>query len=234
MIQSEKISTTEKICEKHGVLLEYQLIMPSQGIIDAEGNETETGDVYEWICDECERERIAAANRIINADVPVRFEHIRQPPKRWTFEQPQTKQWVENHLQGSVLNLFAGKVKLDVNEFRVDLSPEFHPDLVSDAFQAVLKFIALGITFDCVILDPPYSLRQSHEKYDGRTVSQFRKVMDKIPMILNSGGLVISLGYQSAPMSRSRGFRLTDGLLVWHGGGHNNTIVSVEQFERNL
>jgi hypothetical protein len=60
--------------------------------------------------------------------------YMEQPPKKWTFEQPELKTWTEAQCQGKVLNLFAGKTRLSVDEYRVDISPEHGPDLVSDAF----------------------------------------------------------------------------------------------------
>lgn len=51
----------------------------------------------------------------------MEFTYLVQPPKRYTFEQPKLKEWVEQNCSGKVLNLFAGIVKLNVNEVRVDI-----------------------------------------------------------------------------------------------------------------
>ena len=55
--------------------------------------------------------------------------YLVQPPKKWTFEQPKLKEWVKSWCcvqdMGDVLNLFAGKTKLDLDEVRVDISEEF-------------------------------------------------------------------------------------------------------------
>ena len=40
----------------------------------------------------------------------MKLEYILQPPKKWTFEQPKLKKWVESYCKGTVLNLFAGKL----------------------------------------------------------------------------------------------------------------------------
>ena len=63
----------------------------------------------------------------------MNFTYLYQPSRKWTFEQPKLKSWVELWCKGSVLNLFAGKTKLDVKEFRVDISNEFEPEFVGDA-----------------------------------------------------------------------------------------------------
>ena len=98
-----------KLCVRHGIPMRYVRTNTSSFdellALDSDAD-------YIWICDECESERISSANRTRCAEVPVKFEHIRQPPKRWTFQQPQTKKWVEDHLQGQVLNLFSASQDL--------------------------------------------------------------------------------------------------------------------------
>ena len=42
----------------------------------------------------------------------MEFTYLTQPVNRYTFKQPQLRKWVEDHCEGKVLNLFAGKVKL--------------------------------------------------------------------------------------------------------------------------
>jgi len=152
--------------------------------------------------------------------------YLQQPPKRWTFEQPKLKTWVEHWCVGKTLNLFAGKVRLGVNEFRVDLSNEFRPDVCSDAFEFVTT---TPLQFDTVILDPPYNIRKSREKYNGKYIGHLTKIKNALPGILNDRARVISLGYDSVGMSKSRGFEKIAVCLVCHGGDHNDTICLVEQ-----
>jgi len=136
----------------------------------------------------------------------IEFTYIRQSPTRWTFEMLLLKKWVEEHSYGKVLNLFAGQVRLNLDEFRVDISNDFRPDLVIEAESAVRKFIDEGRFFDTVILDPPYSLRMAREKYEGRYyIGKFAKILNLAPRILNRNGIVITLGYKTAEMSESRG-----------------------------
>ena len=155
----------------------------------------------------------------------VHFTYIRQSPTRWTFEMPLLRKWVEEHSHGKVLNLFAGKVKLDLDEYRVDMSPEYNPDLNMEAESAIRKFILEGRFFDTVILDPPYSMRMAREKYNGRYyVGKFAKILNLVPRVLDRNGIVITLGYKTGEMSASRGFVVKAICLIHQGGGHDDII----------
>jgi hypothetical protein len=47
--------------------------------------------------------------------------------------------------------------------------------------------------------------------------------------LILEGGIVISCGWNSSGMGLQNGFQIREILLVCHGGGHNDTIVTVEQ-----
>lgn len=87
-------------------------------------------------------------------------------------------------------------------------------------------------------LAPPYSLRQVSECYKNvgvevtqeTTQSSWRsKHLDEISRIVKPNGLVISFGWNSSGVGKTRGFELLEILLVAHGGSHNDTIVTVER-----
>ena len=158
----------------------------------------------------------------------IEFTYLLQPPKRWTFEQPKLKEWTEKQCKGKVLNLFAGKTRLSVDEYRVDISDEFSPDWVGDAFDFVST---TDLKFDTVIFDPPYSLRKSMEKYKGKIVSNSVKIKNELKRVLNPNGRVVSFGYDSVGMSKSRGFEKKAICLVCHGGAHHDTICLMEELK---
>lgn len=153
--------------------------------------------------------------------------YLSQPPKRYTFEQPKLKEWVERHCQGRTLNLFAGTTRLNINEFRVDLDPTVNPDYCGDAFEFVRT--CRPNSFDTVLLDPPYNLRKAREKYGGRYIGLFTKIKDILPRIIRPNGMVIILGYDTVGMSRSRGFEKTAVCVICHNGDHNDTLCVVER-----
>lgn len=163
----------------------------------------------------------------------MNFEYLIQPPKRYTFEQPKLKLWVEKWCKGVVLNLFAGKTLLNVPEIRIDIDPQM-PNLYycMDAFDYVEQSVEMKLKFDTVILDPPYNVRKAREKYNGRWVGKLTKIKDILPKIINNSGRVISLGYDSVGMSRKRGFKKIAICLVCHNGDHNDTIGLVEEYNQ--
>ena len=157
----------------------------------------------------------------------MKLEYMLQPPKKWTFEQPKLKRWVEKWCIGDVLNVFAGKIHLNVlYEIRIDISPEFNPDICSDALSALML---CNRKFDTIILDPPYNIRKGREKYHGKFKGRLRLIKELIPGILNDHGRVISLGYSSTGMGKKRGFKKIAICLVCHSGDHNDTICLVEE-----
>ena len=50
----------------------------------------------------------------------------------------------------------------------------------------------------------------------------------QISRIVKIGGKVICFGWNSGGIGHSYGFEMTRGLLVPHGGWHNDTICTVE------
>ena len=156
----------------------------------------------------------------------IEMTYLSQPPKKYTFEQPKLRLWVEQRCEGSVLNLFAGKTKMNVDEFRVDMNPEFKPDFCGDAFSFVTT---TDRRFKTIILDPPYNLRKAREKYGGRYIGSFTKIKNQLKEILLPRGVIITLGYDTVGMSRSRGFEKESVCVICHNGDHNDTLVVMER-----
>ncbi len=159
----------------------------------------------------------------------IRLYYMEQPIKKFTFEMPKVRLWVESNVEGKILNLFSGNTKLNCNEIRNDLNPVMLADYHMDAFDFVNYAKDNGIKFDTIILDPPYSLRKSMEKYQGKIVSNFRKIKDILPDIINDNGIVITFGYHSTCMGKSRGFYKEKLLIIGHGGSYHDTIAVVER-----
>lgn len=68
--------------------------------------------------------------------------------------------------------------------------------------------------FDLVLFDPPYSLRQLKEQYDGigkdlelwQTKNMWKDGKDLLGDLVKPGGYVISLGWSTAGFGKKRGF----------------------------
>ena len=160
----------------------------------------------------------------------IDFTYIAQPPRRYTFEQPKLKLWVEKYCFGRTLNLFAGKVKLNILngwEIRVDVDKNMPADYYMDAYGFVKTWDKEK--FNTIILDPPYNLRKAREKYQGRYIGSFTKIKEILPNIMTDNGRVIQLGYSSVGMGLKRGFIKKAICLICHNGDHNDTIGLVEE-----
>jgi len=154
---------------------------------------------------------------------------IRTNLRRYTFESPKIKEWVEKSSKGKVLNLFAGKTKLSLNEIRNDKDRKMKAKYHKDALDFVKQWN--GELFDTIILDPPYSYRKSMEMYNGHLNSRFKQIADELPRILNPEARIISFGYHSSFMGKKRGYRLKELCVFAHGGSQHCTIGIIEKKE---
>lgn len=114
-----------------------------------------------------------------------------------------------------------------------DLNPECKTDYHLEATEFLKQFP--DNYADGVLFDPPYSPRQIMECYQGIGIAAYNtkmdfysKAKDEIARVCKQGGKVISFGWNSMGMNKSRGFEITKILLVPHGGAKNDTIVTVE------
>lgn len=154
------------------------------------------------------------------------FTYIKTPLNKYTFSIKPIRDWVENRSKGRVCNLFAGKTKLNLDEFRIDKDKTMLADWYGDAYDYVKQ---CKEKYDTILLDPPYAYRKSIEMYNGHKASKFNEIKDIIPKLLNKDGIVITFGYQSVSMGKKRGFRQHEILLLSHGGAIHDTIAVVER-----
>lgn len=94
-------------------------------------------------------------------------------------------------------------------------------------------------SFDLGIFDPPYSPRQISECYksvglavgmkETQNAALYKRVRDALHETMLSGGIVLSFGWSSNGMGKTRGYEIVEILLVAHGGGHNDTICMAER-----
>lgn len=161
----------------------------------------------------------------------MKMSHMKTPIHRYTFNSKKLRIWVEDNVEGRVLNLFAGKTKLSpiccIKEVRNDISVEMPADFHFDAVWFCRTWS--GDTFNTIILDPPYSYRKSMEKYKGKVMSSFNQLKDEVVRILAPGGIVMTFGYHSVSMGKTRGFEVEQILVVSHGGAIHDTIGTIER-----
>jgi len=157
----------------------------------------------------------------------MKFTYMKTPLNRYTFKSKKLRMWVENHVEGKVLNLFAGKTKLNCDEVRNDLDPLMPAKYHKDALEFCKSWS--GPKFDTVLVDAPYSFRKSMEMYNGKVQSPFNATKDAIVGILNPNGIVMTFGYQSNVMGAVRGFKQEHLLVISHGGAIHDTLCIIER-----
>lgn len=118
-----------------------------------------------------------------------------------------------------------------------DLNPEFGTDFNLDA----LEFLKTrkDDEADLVLFDPPYSITQAAQLYKSygtdklevsvSNMAYWARCKDEIARITKLGGVVLSCGWNSNGVGKERGFTLERLLIVAHGGGKNDTIVTIER-----
>ena len=157
-------------------------------------------------------------------------------PNSRTFKIKPIKEFVERNIDGckAILDPFANECKY--GSVTNDLNPEYDTDYHLDALD-FLKTFPDGCA-DCVIYDPPYSLRQVSECYKGvgiavtteTTQSSWRaRHLDEIRRVLKDDGIALCFGWNSNGVGKTRGFEMQEILLVAHGGSKNDTICICER-----
>ena len=116
-----------------------------------------------------------------------------------------------------------------------DLDPQYETEYCMDALEFLKSFDDNSV--DLVLFDPPYSPRQVSECYKSldmtvnmqTTQSSFWGNMKKEDdRIIKDYGTVITFGWNSGGMGKTKGFEIKEILMVAHGGWHNDTICTVE------
>lgn len=156
-------------------------------------------------------------------------------PDRWTFKIDPIARLINRYIGDGIgwIDPFAGENSPAeiTNDLNPDRPTKYH--LHAKDFALQLSGIYNGCLFD-----PPYSLTQVKECYNGIGIDIMSKddvqmfptnVKDAIAPKIKTGGIVISFGWDSIGFGFSRGFEIIEIMLVSHGGRHNDTIVTVER-----
>jgi hypothetical protein len=154
-------------------------------------------------------------------------------PNRQTFQVPSIKRLLGKYSVGrGWADPFAGKSI--IAEFRNDIDPENGQPECMDAIEFMGRFADLSLAG--VVLDPPYSIAQVNECYNGNGHELFdnsegcsKPIRDAIAPKVRSGGHVISFGWSTTGIGLKRGFQTVEILIVCHGASHNDTLCTVER-----
>lgn len=154
----------------------------------------------------------------------LRFERVWAMPSRWTFTIKPIAELLAEEVAGVSVDPFAGKSTIAT--LRNDLDEGHHGN--GDALDW-LKTLDTDLA-DTVLYDPPYSLPQADRRYKKawNTKTYWAEVRSELARVTKPGGKAICCGWNSGGIGKKHGFEITRVLLVPHGGGRNDTIVTVE------
>ncbi|KKN45094.1 hypothetical protein LCGC14_0686760 [marine sediment metagenome] len=155
-------------------------------------------------------------------------------PTKHTFKCKPIKELVSDYLKEAVVSVdpFAGNSNLatHTNDLSLGTSAQDH----LEAHEYLAKLNHAGVQADLILFDPPYSLRQIKDAYNGvgKNISGLEggwvKEKELANKLLKIGGYAICFGWNSIGMGKKRLYRLERVLLVSHGRLHNDTICTVE------
>ena len=154
-------------------------------------------------------------------------------PNSNTFQINPITNLIHHYIRGVSIDPFANISR--IASITNDLNPEYDTDYHMDAIDFLEMFATESV--DCVLYDPPYSLRQVSECYKGvgrevtMETTQARwntKHKTEIKRILKPSGIAMCFGWNSNGIGGSD-MDMVEILLVAHGGQHNDTIVTVER-----
>lgn len=155
-------------------------------------------------------------------------------PNKHTFDIKPIKELIEKYYHSNSIDPFANKNRIAT--ITNDLDTQYDTDYNLDALDFLKLFDTDSI--DLVLYDPPYSPRQVSECYKdlGKTgnmqttqSSYWSKQKNEIARIVRKDGIVITCGWNSGGIGKTKGFEIIEILLVPHGGWHNDTIITVEK-----
>lgn len=123
--------------------------------------------------------------------------------------------------------------------WRNDLDPTTAAPFHMDAADFCRTAMTRGARCTLALFDPPYSPRQISECYKGigrevttsdtQNAALYKRVRDALDPLITPGGIVLSFGWSSNGMGKTRGYEIVEIMLVVHGGAHNDTICLAER-----
>lgn len=178
----------------------------------------------------------------------TKFNRVWAMPNAKTFMIKPIKELIVKHVKEgmTIVDPFANECGIqesltNVNYISNDLDTQYDTLYHLDALD-FLKQIPSN-SADLVLYDPPYSPRQVSEVYKSLDMtvnmqttqaSYWAKQKDEIARIVKKGGKVITFGWNSGGIGKTKGFLIEEILLVPHGGWHNDTICTVDIKVNNI
>ena len=163
------------------------------------------------------------------------FSRVWEMPNSNTFDIKCINKLIHKYFDSTLESIDPFANKNRIAKITNDLDPAMGTDYCMDALEFLKLFPDNSIDF--VLYDPPYSPRQVSECYKrlGKTVNMqttqasfWGDIKKEIARITKPNSIVISFGWNSNGIGKTKGFDIKEILIVAHGGSHNDTICTVE------
>lgn len=124
---------------------------------------------------------------------------------KWTFLDKNTIRFISKYIpfKSKILIPFAGKFRfgnIDGSKFYYnDINPNLNANHHIDAYKLV--WLYKQNSFDCIIADPPYSIRKAVEVYKNKKHMKLFRFHESMDWLLRPGGIYIELGYDSSGLN---------------------------------
>lgn len=141
---------------------------------------------------------------------------------------PKLRAWTEERIEGHTLNLFGGVTRLRGDIVYNDINPELPADYRRDAYDLAVWSDSQS-RFDTVVFDPPYSAFQAVQTYGSKRAQRVTHARDVVEYVLKPGGRVLSFGFNTTGMGKTRGYEKEHILIVNCGGSHNDYLCLSER-----
>ena len=171
----------------------------------------------------------------------IQFSRIWEMPNKNTFDIKCIKKLIDKYFDKDKISIDPFANTNRIAKITNDLDPEMRADYCMDAIDFLRMFESNSVDF--ILYDPPYSPRQVSECYRkmGKTVNMqttqssfWGNLKKEIARIVKDNGMVISFGWNTNGIGKTKGFEIIEILTVAHGGQHNDTICTVERKARTL
>ncbi len=161
-------------------------------------------------------------------------------PSRNTFSIKPIRAFVKKYLRHSEISIDPFARDCSWATYKNDLNPETQAQYHMDALEFLVMLRKKGVQADLIIFDPPYSLRQAKECYEGLgfkfqhkdtvRIGHWTKEKQVLNELLAPGGIILWFGWNSIGMGQQkRGYEIAEILLVAHGAAANDTICMAER-----
>lgn len=120
-----------------------------------------------------------------------------------------------------------------------DLNPEFNANYCMEANDFAELMLEQKQEYDLVLFDPPYSLRQLKELYNGigkdlelwQTQNMWGRAKNALGQCVKAGGYAITFGWSTSGFGRRRGFEKREIHVLCQQGRDDryDLLITVEQ-----